>query len=355
MNNCHYKQRLLSILSAVVCVFLFSAPSSFAVTNAGTENADRAVEIAKRSRDRVERNSKNLKASSQVVFTEFAERTATLQKLMDTRNALEAAGFLTKGDPEGDARRAHINGRILTEVGELKKVCDKNLDNLLFSLESFDAAVAASLVDTQATRSINSNYELTLDQYLKREKNHYQEADQDAEAALMAYQDETDVRRKNRLKKKYARAKSRLLQIRQRRNLYEARMKSADMNQKITALIREKIRTEGSDISTRFRNVMANLYNTFSKITPIAEVGGTGSPQILANLGFSNVEQLQNTLKIVDGAVEKLGTVLDDMVNDVLTGLGEIRVVKGDDVIGETLSVEEEMEFLRKQRELWSG
>jgi hypothetical protein len=164
MNHRHVRQRLLWILPVVVCLFLFPTQSSPAATNTGTEDADRAVEIAKRSRDRVERNSNNLKASSQAVFTEFAERTATLQKLMDTRNALEAAGFLTKGDPEGDARRAHINGRILTEVGELKKVCDKNLDSLLFSLESFDAAVADSLVDTQATRSINSNYELTLDQ-----------------------------------------------------------------------------------------------------------------------------------------------------------------------------------------------
>ena len=40
---------------------------------------------------------------------------------------------------------------------------------------------------------------------------------------------------------------------------------------------------------------------------------------------------------------------------DVLSGLGEIKVVKGDGIIGETLSIEEEMEFLRNQREAWNS
>ena len=47
---------------------------------------------------------------------------------------------------------------------------DKNIDKLLDSLDSFDRAVADSVVDTQATRSINSNYELALNQYLKQER-----------------------------------------------------------------------------------------------------------------------------------------------------------------------------------------
>ena len=339
------------IIVSCVVMLLFGASLSVAAT----DSADRAVEIATRSRHRVEQNSKSLKVSSEVIFKEFAERTATLQKLLDTRRQLEDSGLLQKEDPDGDARRAHINGKILVEVGELKNVCDTHLDSLLYALASFDEAVAASLVDTQATRSINSNYELSLDQYVKQERRRFEEADRQAQAALMAYQKETDQRRKNRLKKKYARAKSRLLQIRQRRTLYEARIKAASMNQKISALIREKIRTDGSDISTRYRSVLTNLYTTFAKITPIAEVGGTGSPQIMANIGFSNAQELKDTLAIVDGAVEKLAGVLDDMVNDVLAGLGEIRVVKGDGIIKESISIEEEMEFLRKQREAWGG
>jgi hypothetical protein len=313
------------------------------------------VEIAKQSRDRVERNGKGLKSSSHALFKEFAERTVALQKLLDTRESLEKAGFLTKGDPAGDARRAHINGKILMEVGELKKVCDRHLSGLLSSLEAFDEAVAASLVDSQATRSINSNYELALSQYLKQEKAHFEQASDDARKALESYQDATDSRVKERLLKKYNRAKRRLLQIDQRRKLYEARINTAAMNQQITGLLREKIREEGNSISPKFRQVMADLYTAFAKIIPIAEMGGTGSPEILANLGLPNIEGLRETLEIVEGSIDKLGNVLDDMVNDVLAGLGEIKVVKGNGLTAQSFSFEEEMEFLRKQREAWNS
>ena len=145
------------------------------------------------------------------------------------------------------------------------------------------------------------------------------------------------------------------MRIGQRRKLYQARIKVAEMNQKISGIIREKIREEGSDISSRFRQVMADLYNTYSKIIPIAEVGGTGTPEILANLGFNNIEELRETLDIVDGAIGKLGVVLDDMVDEVLAGLGEIKVVKDGSVATESFSIEEEMEFLSKQREAWNS
>jgi hypothetical protein len=342
-------------LGCIMYIPVFYIQIAIASQNLTSTSPDRAVEIAKNSRDRVERNGKTLKASSQAVFKEFADRTVALQKLIDTRRELGDAGFLTKGEPAGDARRAHINAKILMEVGELKKVCDKNLDSLLYALDTFDMAVAGSLVDSQATRSINSNYGLALDQYLKQEKARFLEADDDAKAALTAYQEETDSRRKNRLKKKYARSKHRLLQIEARRKMYEARVKAAAMNQKITGLIRTKIKSEGIDISSKFRQIMANLYNTFAKIIPIAEVGGTGGPAILSNLGFANVEAMQETLVVVDGAVDKLGHVLDDMVNDVLAGLGGIQVVKDNSVISESISIEEEMEFLRKQREAWNS
>ena len=351
----NYNRTAMFLPVTIFLLILFIAAFSNASANLAAESPDRAVEIAKQSRDRVERNGKNLKASSHVVFKEFAERTVTLQKLINTRRELDKAGFLKKGDPDGDARRAHINAKILTEVGALKKVCDRHLESLLFALDTFDEAVSESLVDSQATRSINSNYELALNQYLKQEKERFVQAQRDAEEALKAFQGERDPRRKKRLKNRYIRAKRRLIQIDERRKLYAARIKAASTNQKITGLIREKIRTEGNDITSRFRQVMANLYNTFAKIVPIAEVGGTGSPSILGNLGFSNVEAVRDTLVVVDEAVDKLGTVLDDMVNDVLVGLGEIKVVKSGSLIGESISIEEEMEFLRKQREAWNG
>lgn len=241
-------------------------------------------------------------------------------------------------------------------MGELKKVCDGNLDSLLQSLDTFDEAVSSSLVDTQATRSINSNYELSLEQYLKQEKNRFDKAALDARTTLDAYRDAGgDEALKKRLLRKYNRAKKRVLQIAQRRKLYEARIKASEMNQKISGLIREKIREDGHIIAGKFRQVMADLYNTFAKIVPIAEIGGTGSPGMLSNLGFSNVEEVHKTLDIVDGAIDKLGNVLDDMVNDVLTGLGEIRVVNDSIVEGKSFSLEEEVEFLSRQREAWNS
>jgi len=348
-------RRLTVIGCGLIMIVLALAPVSYATAYSETSSGDRAVDIAKKARDRVERNGKRLKASSHSLFKEFAERTVALQKLIDTRQRLDKAGFLAKGDPEGDARRAHINAKILVEVGELKKVTDKHLASLLSSLQSFDDAVAGSLVDCQSTRSINSNYELTLDQYLKQEKTHYEQASEDAQAALTEYQDTDDPKLKARFLKRYNRAKKRLMRIGQRRQLYQARIKVAEMNQKISGIIREKIREEGSDISSRFRQVMADLYNTYSKIIPIAEVGGTGTPEILANLGFNNIEELRETLDIVDGAIGKLGVVLDDMVNEVLAGLGEIKVVKDSSVATESFSIEEEMEFLSKQREAWNS
>ena len=127
--------RCLTILGCgLIMIVLALAPISYATAYSETRSGDRAVEIAKKARDRVERNGKRLKASSHSLFKEFAERTVELQKLIDTRQRLDKTGFLAKGDPEGYARRAHINAKILTEVGELKKVTDKHLASLLSSL-----------------------------------------------------------------------------------------------------------------------------------------------------------------------------------------------------------------------------
>jgi len=73
----------------------------------------------------------------------------------------------------------------------------------------------------------------------------------------------------------------------------------------------------------------------------------------MANLGFPNVEELRNTLAVVNDATDKLGGVLDGMVNDVMAGLGEIRVVNTSGINSDNLSVDEEMEFLRQARIHW--
>ncbi len=346
----------LYILPFGLFVWIIMAVNLPSVGKASFESGsspDRAVQIAKKSRSRVERSGNDVKMSSQALFQEFAERTVALQELLDTRKQLDSAGLLDKDDPEGSARRAHLNGKILMEVGELKKACDGNLEALLQSLDRFDASVAASLVDSQATRSINTNYELALSRYMKDEKSRFSEASKNAEVALEAYQEAEGERDKKRMLQRYNRIKRRLMQVEQRRKLYEARVKVAGMNQQFSNLVREKIRAEGSDISTKFRDLLANLYNVFAKITPVAEVGGTGSPELMANMGFPNVEELRNALAVVGDATDKLGGVLDDMVDDVLSGLGEIRVVNTNGISSEVLSVNEELDFLRQARLNW--
>jgi tetratricopeptide (TPR) repeat protein len=343
MNRKKITKRWQAIGAGLALVLVTATAGYGSVPSVDIGDADRAVEIARQARDRVEISSKGVKASSDVLFKEFAERTAELQKLLDTRMNLENAGLLTKGYPMGDARRANINGKILVEVGKLKEVCDKSLDGLLRS------------VDSQATRSINSNYEIALDQYISQEKKRFERAAEAAQEALDSYRDNRDTNEQKRLLKQYERAKKRLRQIEQRRRIYEARIKVATMNQEVSGLIREKIRADGNDVSSRFRTVMTDLYNTFAKIIPVAESGGTGSPEVLANLGFNNIEGFKNTLDIVDGATAKLSKVLDEMVNDVMSGLGEIKVIDGQSFSAEVLSVEEEMEFLRKQRQSWGG
>ena len=355
MNRKIITKKWQAIGTGLVLVLVAATTGYGSVPSVNIGEADRAVEIARQARDRVEISSKGVKASSDILFKEFAERTAELQKLLDTRMNLENAGLLAKGDPMGDARRANINGKILIEVGELKKVCDKNLDSLLRSLENFDRAVASSLVDSQATRSINSNYEVALDQYISQEKTRFERAAEAAQEALDNYQDNQDDKEHKRLLNQYKRAKKRLRQIEQRRKIYEARIKVASMNQEISGMIREKIRADGNDVSSRFRAVMTDLYNTFAKIIPVAESGGTGSPEVLASLGFNNIEGFKNTLDIVDDATAKLSKVLDEMVNDVMAGLGEIKVMDEQGFSAGALSVEEEMEFLRQQRQNWDG
>lgn len=342
------------VLILMIAISVLSLPS-FASNSAKLFDADRAVEIARQSRDRVERSSKGVQSASKDLFQGFAERTVELQKLLDTRRELEAAGFLNKDDEDGLARRAHLNGQILLEVGKLKQECDDNLPGLLDSLESFDGAVASSLVDSQATRSINSNYELVLDQYLKQERSHFTKASKNAEKALETYQHEKDPRQKERAQNRYRMAKQRLRQIEMRRQLYQARLMASEMNQKVSERIREKIRIEGHAIPSRFRQVIASLYTTFARITPIAEVGGTGAPEIWGQIGFTNLAQMNSSLQVVDGAIGKLDGVLNDMVSDVMSGLGNIQTVDEVGQKGGSFSVEEEMEYLRTARESWKG
>jgi hypothetical protein len=316
--------------------------------------ADRAVEIAKKSRDRIENSGSLLKQSSQKMFSEFAVRTGELQKLLDTRQRLEKAGMLSKDDSLGKSRRANINARIILEVGKLKDVCDQNIDPLLLSLESFDRAIAESIVDTQATRSINDNHELSIKNYKKTELNRFNQAAETAVELLDQMRSTQDPVVKKRLLNKYNRVRNRIRQIKQRRVLYESRLKIAAMNQMLSEKTREKIREHGDEIPKKFINVISNLNHAFYKVVPVAETGGTGFADSLSSFGFSNLKKLSETLDIVSASTGKLGGVLDDMVNDVLEGLDGIKSVDDDNVTTGAISYEKEMEFIGKERAAWS-
>jgi len=127
------------------------------------------------------------------------------------------------------------------------------------------------------------------------------------------------------------------------------------MNQQITGLIRDKIRQDGAEIPEKFRSVMSGLYTLFAKIVPVAEAGGTGSPDYLANMGFSNLTELNNTLGVVESSIAKLDGVLDNMVNDVLNGFDGIQIVDETGMTGAALSVEDEMDFIYSQRDQWNN
>lgn len=316
--------------------------------------ADRAVEIAKQSRDRIETSGNMLKESSQAMFTEFAERSGELQRLLDTRERLEQAGLLSRDTAEGRARRAHINARVISEVGRLKDVCDNHLDPLLTSLGAFDQAISESIVDTQATRSISDNHELKIKNYKKAELRRFNQAAEAAEELLNQIRNEQDPRIKRQLVDRYRRVKNRLRQIQQRRNLYENRLRIAAMNQVLSDKTREKIREHGDDIPKKFIAVISNLNNAFYKVVPVAETGGTGFADSLSGFGFSNLKKLSETLDIVSASTQKLDGVLNEMVNDVLKGLDGIQHVEGETFNAEVMSYEKEMEFIGKERAAWS-
>lgn len=346
---------MLSLAATVVLFFCQLFVSTYADASTGNMNADRAVEIAKQSRDRIENSSKLLKNSSGKMFLEFAERTGELQRYLDTRQRLEKAGMLSKDDPLGKSRRANINAKIILEVGKLKGVCDDNLDSLLMSLDVFDRAIADSIVDTQATRSINSNYELILKNYKQKEQERFIKAASTAEELLEQIQSTQDTTTRNRLIGKYNRVKKRLKQIKQRRILYESRLKVASMNQKISGMIRQKIRQQGSDVPSKFRNVMSGLYTSFAKVVPVAETGGTGFADSLENFGFANIAELSNTLDIVEASTQKLDKVLDQMVDEVIGGLDDIQIIDDKNVKSGSISFEKEMEFIGKERAAWGN
>ena len=312
------------------------------------QSSDKAIRIIKKSHDRMERSSQNLMASTKPLFQEFAERSVELSKLIDARKELDEAGLLVKGDPDGDARRIHIDARILTETGELKKFCDSHLAGILTSLANYDRAVVNSVADSQATRSMIGNRELAMEQYIAKRSAAYAEAIQDASATLEALQNETDPAKKKRLQRKYNSSKKRLNRHEQKKQLYESRLKMAENTEKLSKLMRDNIRDSGTEISETLRGQLLELYQAFENAVAIVEVG----PEMMSSGSYdlASMNELKQMANITGPSITKLSNMLgqmtDDMINQLTNGF-ENAAIKS----GEEFSIEEEMNFLRTARE----
>jgi len=310
---------------------------------------DRAVQIAKKARDDVEYSGKNLKYASDKVFKAFAEKTSELQKLMDTQKHLEQAGLLDSNDKLGIARKRNINAKIMECIGELKQICDENLDELLSALDRFDRTIVNSISDSQATRSINTNYELSLDKYLKKAKNRFEIAMKNARNYLR----QCDNGKNKRACENYKRAKIRIQRINERRKLYETRMMVVTNNQKLSNAIRKQIKNKGFVISSKLRGLISKLYITFSKVSPMTVSMGNNPEASFGSIKIGSLDEFSHTLEIVDNSLSKLNNYMNKMVNDVVGGLSNISEVSGD-YSPQQFSTEEELQYLQNMRKQWA-
>jgi len=92
-------RRLTVIGCGLIMIVLALAPVSYATAYSETSSGDRAVDIAKKARDRVERNGKRLKASSHSLFKEFAERTVDITEAHRYPSTIGQGRFFSKRRP----------------------------------------------------------------------------------------------------------------------------------------------------------------------------------------------------------------------------------------------------------------
>ena len=334
-----------------ICLVSLFLPALTASCFGKVNTADRAVEISQNAKNQVERSGMRLKKAADVLFKEFAQRTAELQKLINTRKELKAAGLLDKDDPQGRLRLSHLNAKILSQVAELKKAADHNLMPMLDSLEAFDSVAAKSLADTQATRTINNNYELLLANYLDGEKVRFDHAAREAEEALECTQNAETDQEKKRCQQHYLRSKTRIEKVMTRKKVFESRLRIAEINQKVASKIQERIKEEGGSISSKFREVLTKLYLAFGQIVPVAVMGGTDPGSAWGNAEFKSLTEMSSVLDTVDDSLAKLSMVIGEMVGDVTKDLDNVQVVAGNEVSGGSISFEDEMDYLRTAKE----
>lgn len=329
-----------------ILIFLFST-SVYAQVPAG----DRAVEITRRAKKDVNRSGEQLVSSSKAFFQAFAEKTSDLQNILDTKTALKNSGMLESND----AIEPNLNARFMVAVGELKESSDKHLLQLRRSLEIFEETIAKAITNTQDVKSINSNYELALKEFNKREVKKYDQAERKAMDVLEAC-NQGDKHACNR----YKSLKNRLMGISQQVKLYQTKVKIAQINQQLSSAVRNKIRNEGPEIAYKLRNILTQLYASFHKIADIVELGGPNLKNAITNgiFGGLSTDELNANLNLATEAVEKLSSTIDSMVDSILVSLGDIASPTegiGTSLKGAQVSTDEELQSLAKLRERTFG
>ena len=314
-------------------------------------SGDRAMEISKRAREDVNRSGKQLVSSSKAFFSAFAAQTSELQNILDTKKSLKKAGML-KSNEEIEP---NLNARFMVSVGELKKACDKHMLQLKRSLEIFEETIAKAISSTQDVKAINSNYELALSEFTKHEMKKYDTAEKKAMEMLEAC-NSGDKHSCNR----YRSLKNRLMSISQQVRLYKTKVKIAQMNQQLSAAMRDKIKNEGPEIAYKLRNVLTQLYASFHKIADIMEVGGPDLKRALTEgiFGGLSTDELNSNLDLATQSIEKLGMAIDSIVDSILGDLGSMQsptegIRSG--LSGTQMSTEEELNSLSRLRQSTFG
>ncbi len=339
------KKLFLWIVSSFAVLFMALA------AHAQIPPGDRAVEISKRARESVNRSGKQLVSSSKAFFQAFAANTSKLQEIIDTKKALKNSGMLDSNE----AIEPNLNARFMVAVGELKEACDKHILELKRSLEIFEESIAKAIVNTQDVKSINSNYELALKEFKKHEQKKYDKAEKKAMGVLEAC-NQGDKHACNR----YRSMKGKLMSISQQVRLYQTKVKIAQMNQRLGAAMRNKIKNDGPEIAYKMRNVLTHLYASFHKIADIMEVGGPDLKRAITHgiWGGLSTDELNENLDLAIESIEKLNSTIDTMVDSILADLDGVQsptegISSG--LSGAQVNAEEELESLSRLRQSTFG
>jgi len=343
-----YVHIIKNLFSAgLICLLVLVPPAA----RASIPTGDRAMELSRRAREDVNRSGKQLVSSSKDFFQAFAAHTSELQDILDTRKALKNSGMVESNKEI----ETNLNARFMVAVGKLKQACDKHIVDLMRSLERFEKSIATAIANTQDVKAINSNYELALTAFRKSEQKKYDAAEKKALEVL----DRCNAGNKHACNR-YRSLKSKLMAISQQVRLYETKVKIAQMNQDLSAAMRNKIKNEGPRIAFKMRNVLTQLYASFHKVADIMDVGGPDLKEALSEgiFGGLSTDELNQNLDLATQSIEKLSGSIDEIVNAILADLGGVRSPTAgisDGLAGAQVNTEEELESLGKLRQATFG